>query len=68
MQAIETAVISVGHVGGGDIGAKNIIPSEVVVAGTARSYKPAIQDLLERRLTQLAPCRRRDTRRPCLRR
>jgi amidohydrolase len=54
VQAIETAVVSVGHVGGGDIDAKNIIPSEVVVAGTSRSYKPAIRDLLERRLTELA--------------
>jgi len=54
VQAIETAVVSVGHVGGGDIDAKNIIPSEVVVAGTSRSYKPGIRDLLERRLTELA--------------
>jgi len=29
VQAIETAVISVGHVAGGDIGSPNIIPSEV---------------------------------------
>jgi hippurate hydrolase len=54
VQAIETAVISVGHVAGGDIGSLNIIPSEVVVAGTARSYKPHIRDLLQRRLTELA--------------
>jgi amidohydrolase len=54
VQAIETAVVSVGHVNGGDIGAPNIIPSEVVVSGTSRSYKPKVRDLLERRLTELA--------------
>jgi hippurate hydrolase len=54
VQAIETAVVSVGHVSGGDFGAPNIIPSEVVVRGTSRSYKPAIRDLLQNRLTDLA--------------
>jgi amidohydrolase len=52
--AIDTAVISVGHVAGGDAGSPNVIPSEVVVSGTARSYKPAIRDLLEKRITELA--------------
>jgi hypothetical protein len=47
-------VVSVGHVSGGDFGAPNIIPSEVVVRGTSRSYKPAIRDLLQNRLTDLA--------------
>jgi amidohydrolase len=52
--AIDTAVISVGHVAGGDFGSPNVIPSEIVVRGTARSYKPAIRDLLERRLRELS--------------
>ncbi len=54
VQAIETAVISLGHIFAGDFHAPNIIPSEVVVRGTSRSYKPAIRDLLEKRLTELA--------------
>jgi amidohydrolase len=54
VQAIETAVISLGHIFAGDFDAPNIIPSEVVVRGTSRSYKPAIRDLLEKRLTELA--------------
>jgi len=54
VQAIETAVISLGHVFAGDFDAPNIIPSEVVVRGTSRSYKPAIRDLLEKRLIELA--------------
>ena len=52
--AIDTAVVSVGHIAGGDFGAPNIIPSEVVVRGTSRSYKPAVRDLLQKRLTELA--------------
>ncbi len=39
---------------GGDFNAPNIIPSEVVVRGTARTYKPHIRDLVEKRLTELA--------------
>ena len=52
--AVETAVASVGHISGGDAGSPNIIPSEVVVSGTSRSYKPEIRDLLQKRITELA--------------
>ena len=52
--AIETAVVSVGHIAGGDFGSPNIIPSEIVVRGTSRSYKPEIRDLLQKRITELA--------------
>lgn len=52
--AIETAVVSVGSIMGGDPGSPNIIPSKVTITGTARSYSPAIRDLLESRLTALA--------------
>ena len=52
--ATETCVISVGSIAGGDAGSPNIIPSEVTVTGTARSYKPQIRDLMERRLTEIA--------------
>ncbi|MES1149364.1 MAG: amidohydrolase, partial [Bradyrhizobium guangdongense] len=51
--AIETAVVSVGSIMGGDPGSPNIIPSKVTITGTARSYSPAIRDLLESRLTAL---------------
>ncbi len=52
--AIETAVVSVGAIAGGDPGSPNIIPSEVMVTGTARSYSPKIRDLMERRLGEIA--------------
>jgi len=52
--AIDTAVVSVGSVGGGDPGSPNIMPSAVTLTGTARSYKPEVRDLIERRLAELA--------------
>jgi hippurate hydrolase len=52
--AVETAVVSVGSISGGDYNAPNIIPADVVVRGTARSYKPEIRDLIEKRLGELA--------------
>jgi hippurate hydrolase len=52
--AVETAVVSVGSITGGDHGSPNIIPTEIVVRGTARSYKPDIRDLIETRLGELA--------------
>jgi hippurate hydrolase len=52
--AIDTAVVSLGHVAAGDFNAPNIMPSEVVVRGTSRSYTPIVRDLLEKRLTELA--------------
>ena len=52
--AIETAVASIGHIAGGDFRSPNIIPSEIVVRGTSRSYKPAIRDLLQKRIAELA--------------
>jgi hippurate hydrolase len=52
--AADTAVISVGYVGGGSLASTNVIPSEVVVGGTARSYRPEIRALLEQRTRELA--------------
>ncbi len=50
----DTAVLSVGHLAGGTYGSPNVIPSEVMVRGTSRSYKPAVRDLLERRMGEIA--------------
>ncbi len=51
---LDTAVISLGHISGGDKGSLNIIPSEVFVGGTARSFKPHVRELMERRLLDMA--------------
>jgi amidohydrolase len=52
--ATATAVISVGSVAGGDAASSNIIPAQVTITGTARSYEPKVRDLMEKRLTELA--------------
>jgi hippurate hydrolase len=49
----DAAVLSVGHIQAGQAGAPSVIPSEVVIKGTARSFKPAVRDLLERRLGEV---------------
>ena len=54
VKATETAVVSVGHVSGGDFNSPAIIPARMVVRGTARSYAPEVRDLLEKRLGELA--------------
>ena len=50
----DTAVLSVGHIHGGSWGSPNVIPSDVVVRGTARSYTAKVRDTLERRLGEVA--------------
>jgi amidohydrolase len=44
----EAGVVSITQVHGGDTW--NVIPQEVVLRGTVRSFTPAVQDLIERRL------------------
>ncbi|MBZ3666670.1 M20 aminoacylase family protein [Pseudomonas monteilii] len=50
----DSAVLSVGYVHGGHYNSANVIPSSVVVRGTARSFLPETRDLLERRMTEIS--------------
>ncbi len=50
----QAAVLSVGHIAAGTPGSPNVIPSEVLIKGTARSFSPDVRDLLERRLAEVA--------------
>ncbi|WP_296993966.1 M20 aminoacylase family protein [Thalassospira sp. UBA1131] len=50
----ERAVISVGHINGGAFDSPNIIPSSVMIRGTARSFSPEVRDTLEKRIGELA--------------
>ncbi|WP_367716556.1 M20 aminoacylase family protein [Nitratireductor sp. GISD-1A_MAKvit] len=52
--ALESAVLSIGHIQAGEPGVTNVIPSEAVVCGTARSYDPDVRGLLEKRLNEIA--------------
>lgn len=49
---LEAAVVSVTQIHGGDTW--NVIPDEVVLRGTTRAFKPEIQDLVERRMREIA--------------
>ncbi|SED47001.1 hippurate hydrolase [Rhizobiales bacterium GAS188] len=52
--AVEPAVISVGYIGGGARRSANVMPAEIVVSGTSRSYSEATRDIIERRMRELA--------------
>ncbi|WP_376098327.1 M20 aminoacylase family protein [Roseomonas sp. CCTCC AB2023176] len=54
LSPIEPAALSVGHVAAGAHGSPNVMPSEVVVRGTARYFQPATQATMRRRLEELA--------------
>ncbi len=50
----QAAVLSVGHIHAGTPGSPNVIPSDVLIKGTARSFSPDVRALLERRLAEVA--------------
>lgn len=52
--ALESVVVSVGHVAGGTREALNVMPAELVVGGTMRAFNPIMQALVERRIRELA--------------
>lgn len=52
--SLDTAVISVGYIHAGSSEASNVIPAELRIGGTARTYAPEIRDLIERRIAELA--------------
>jgi hippurate hydrolase len=51
---VQAAVLSVGHIAAGTPGSPNVIPSEVLIKGTARSFSGDVRALLERRLAEVA--------------
>jgi hippurate hydrolase len=51
---LDTAVISVGYVHAGSTEASNVIPSELRIGGTARTYSAAVRDTVEKRIAELA--------------
>jgi len=52
MDPMKSLVVSVTQIHGGD--AYNVIPEEVTLAGTVRSFVPEVQDLAEARIGQIA--------------
>jgi amidohydrolase len=49
---IDSAVITIGFMRGGS--AYNVIPDELHIGGTVRSFRPEVRDLLERRIGEVA--------------
>jgi len=54
VSALDSAVLSVGSIQGGSPVSPNVMPAELTITGTARSYTAAVRDLLERRINELA--------------
>ncbi|MEO4042189.1 M20 aminoacylase family protein [Hoeflea sp. CAU 1731] len=52
--AREAAILRIGFIEGGNFSSPNIIPSEILVRGTARSYTAQIRDRLEKNLDDVA--------------
>jgi amidohydrolase len=53
VKAMDSAVISVCAMQAGDLGAMSVIPGSATLVGTVRTFKREVQDLVERRLTEL---------------
>jgi hippurate hydrolase len=52
---IDTAVVSICAMQAGNPGAMSVIPSHAKLVGTVRTFRPATQDMIERRLNELIP-------------
>ena len=52
---IDTAVVSICSMSAGNPGAMSVIPSHAKLVGTVRTFRPATQDMIERRLQELVP-------------
>ncbi|MDQ2183990.1 M20 aminoacylase family protein [Alcaligenaceae bacterium A4P071] len=50
----QTAIISVGHIQGGDPEAMNVMPATLKISGTMRAFSPDVQQLLGQRITEMA--------------
>jgi amidohydrolase len=51
LHPLDAGVVSVTQVHGGDTW--NVIPQEVVLRGTVRAFKPAVQDMIEQRMRSI---------------
>jgi len=52
LDPLDAAVVSVGFIKGG--AAYNVIPDDLHIGGTARSFRPEVRDLIEARLGEIA--------------
>ncbi|WP_341907477.1 M20 aminoacylase family protein [Polaromonas sp. YR568] len=55
VKAMDNAVVSICAMQAGDLAAMSVVPGTATLVGTVRTFKPEIQDLVERRLKELCP-------------
>ncbi len=55
VKGADAAVVSICSMQAGDPGAASVIPGEARLVGTVRSFNPAVQNLIEKRLSELCP-------------
>ncbi len=53
VKPVDSAVISICAMQAGDLHAMSVIPGEATLVGTVRTFNPAVQDMIERRLREL---------------
>jgi hippurate hydrolase len=53
VKPVDSAVISICAVHAGDASAMSVVPGSATLVGTVRSFRPHVQELVERRLTEL---------------
>ena len=53
VRPVDGAVVSLCAMQAGDVHAMSVIPGKATLVGTVRTFTPAVQDLVERRLTEL---------------
>ena len=53
VKPIDNAVVSLCALQAGDLGAMSVIPGKATLVGTVRTFSPAVQELVERRLHEL---------------
>ncbi|CAF3957488.1 unnamed protein product [Rotaria sordida] len=54
VSSTDSAVISVGAIQGGSFSSLNVMPSEIRIGGTSRSFTKEVRNLIERRMKELA--------------
>lgn len=53
VKPLDSAVISLGAMHAGDMGAFSVIPGKAVLVGTVRTFSPQVQNMIEQRLHEL---------------
>ncbi|RYX89973.1 MAG: amidohydrolase [Comamonadaceae bacterium] len=53
VKALDNAVVSLCAMQAGDLGAMSVVPETATLVGTVRTFRPAVQELVEKRLREL---------------